>query len=269
MSVRIVRVDQTRDPAVLAGVAALEGLASYPLGDDRFQVDHGPDYLAFFQRMGDLLYLAAVDGEQVVAVGAGVLRTIPYADGEAPRRAWYLCDLKVHPEHRGRRIPLQLLRAGFCPHVLRCHRGYAISMDPPAGENRVVRLLGRWRWTPIRFARRLHLFSLDSEQMRAAAPAVEAERGPLGYLSLRGVKDIVLESTGQPMPLLHVVWGAAREAAAAAAPQPEHTHMLCAPEDDPLDRALRAAGHQPSAKASVVAHRMADCDWRFVLTSEI
>ena len=117
----------------------------------------------------------------------------------------------------------------------------------------------------------LGLYSLSAEAMREVAPLLERERGPLGYLSLGGVKDIVLESTHAPMPLLHVQFGPARQqhGAVHGAPVADHVHMFCVPAGDPLEDALRTRGITAGAAASVIHHRMAGWDWRFVLTSDI
>lgn len=249
-------------------IQELERTAVYPLGDDAFRIDHGPDYFAFFDRLGsEVRYYAALDGDRVVAVGCGVLRTIPVAGRTC--RAWYLCDLKVHPDHRGRRIPLRMLSRAFLPGYVTCARGYGISMNPAGGApNRVARLGSRFRWARISTAGTLELFSLDEPAMRAAAPLVARHRGSIGYLSLAGKKDIVIESTGRAMPLVHVQFGPCAE---PALPEPRagHVHMLCTPPEDTLARELRAAGHAPSATATIMHHRLEGADWRFVLTSDI
>lgn len=264
--VRILRVDD--DPARWdAGVRALEAEAWYPLGDDRFQIDHGSDYFAFFRRLGELHYYVAEAGGEVVAVGAGVLRRLPLREGGAPREAWYLGDLKVRRDWRGRRLPLQMLTRAFPFNYLRCGRGYGITMNPASGRNRVVGIFERFTWAPVSIGTTLELFSLEAEAMRAARARVEAHRGPVTFLSLAGKKDIVLERTGR-MPLLHVQFGPAAE---PGLPEPVvgHVHMLCAPTGDPLALALRALGHAPSGTATVLQHRMGEADWRFVLTSDI
>lgn len=276
-AVQILRVTPADRPALGPRLAALERLATYPLGRDSFQLDHGPDYFAFLDRLGEEVdYRVALEGDDLVAVGAGALRQVPLRHGGPLVRAWYGADLKVHPEHRGRRIPLRLLGSAFPWSYLRCPRGYGISMDPGDGRaNPVVRLMGRWRWSPLRLATILVLWSLDRDQARAALPLVEARRGPLRFRSLAGVKDLVLQSTGARLPLLHLEWttgaapGARDPSTTVGEPQPDTTHMLCAPHDDPLASDLQARGLRPSARASVIAHRMQGCDWRFVLTSEI
>ena len=250
-------------------VADLERGVSYPLGEDRFELDHGADYFAFFRRLGSLSYFVAMDGDVVVAVVAAIMREVPRGPGLPGEKVWYLCDLKVRPDYRGRRVPWRMFLHGFPRKYPQCRRGYGISMNPSGGvENPVVRLAKRFGLAPISVAAILHLYSLDADAMAAFAPALERAVGPLSYLSHRGRKDIVLHSTGKPLPLLHVQFGPCAEAEVAC-PQPDHVHMFCLPQDDPLEADLSAAGHQPDTTMSVLHHRMRDWDWRFVLTSDI
>lgn len=264
-----------RNRAALQGrVADLERIATYPLGEDTFQIDHGADYFAFFERLGELKYMAMLDGERVAAVGAGVLRRVPLRLGEAPTRVWYLCDAKVHPEYRGRHLPLTMLARGDFPlNYARAPRGYGISMNPGDGSpNRVVRLVRHFRWAPFELGPELGIYGVDAPTLADLTPLIEQFRGHIGLLSLGGVKDLVLGSTGQPMPLVHVTWDPLGKGVAPMnrkEPQPGHTHMFCAPHGDPMAIALAARGVLPMATASIVHHRMERSDWRFILTSDI
>lgn len=250
-------------------LSGLEKLASYPIGDDRFQIDHGDDYLRFFDRLGEVYYYASLERGQLIAVGAVILRRVPFRQGGKPRRCWYGADVKVHPDHRGQRLLIAGANRKFIPHALRCLRGYAITMNPADGRpNRVVKIAQRFRWLPITISGILQLYSLDADQMRAVEPLVIDHRGPVSYLSLGGIKDIVLESTGQPMPLLHVQFGPCAERGQPT-PEPGSTHMFCARKGDPLARAMEQRGFEPSATATIVSSGMADSDFRFVLTSDI
>lgn len=250
------------------GIRALAEEATYPLGDDRFRIDRGADVFAFLDRLGTPVLELALAGERVVAMSARVLR-------RRPRRAWYLCDLKVHPEFRGRRIAARFVRHAFARAYARCGRGYAVSMNGPGEDpstNPVARLVERIGFVPFR-THGLELFELGPDEERALRPVIEARRGPLWHLSLAGVKDIVLESTGAPMPLLHAQWGpcAAPAAAPGSVPSigPGQRSMLCAPAGDPLGAALVAAGLRPTATATVLHHRLGPGPLDFLLTSDI
>ncbi len=269
MAIRIQGLADEDLPKFEARVAALEDGITYPLGDDRFSLDHGASYFAFFQRLGELRYFVVLDGDDVVGVGCGILRTLPFAVGQQPRTCWYCCDMKVRRDYRGKRIPLRMLGYALNNNYLRCGRGYAITMNPGDGsENRVVRLMQRFRPLPLPFAGTLLLWSLDAEAMRATAPLLTEHRGPLSYLSLQDKKDIVLQSTGASMPLLHVQFGPCAEAGGAQ-PVEGSTHMFCAMSDDALTDELHRRGLEPTASASILHHRMGKADWRFVLTSDI
>lgn len=202
----------------------------------------------------------------MIGLCARVLRP-PVPDINLPR-CWYVCDLKVHPDYRGQRTPLRIARAVFASSYARCGRGYAITMDPADAENRVVRLVQRLRLVPSLKVLRLSFFSLDADQMTEAASLVEAHRGPVSYLSLGGIKDIVLESTGAPMKLLHVQFGPRAEGRLRT-PVAGATHMFCAPVDDPLEKAMLDQGFSTSATASMLQHRLPAAAARWILTSGI
>jgi GNAT superfamily N-acetyltransferase len=261
VSLRIVTVRPGARAPFAAGIAALEEGTSYPLGDDRFELNHGADYFAFFDRLGRTSYDVALDGDRAVAVSARVLR-------ERPFRCWYLCDLKVHPDYRGQRIASRFARHAFLSAFARCQRGYAVTMNEAGGgENRVERLVRRLPLVPFQ-TRALNIFSLDANQMADLRPLIERHRGPTSFLSLAGKKEIVLESTGAPIPLLHVQFGPCAETGTRDVRR-DHVHMLCAPTGDDLTVDLRGAGLAPSATATVLHHRMRGSDFEFILTSDI
>lgn len=266
---RVLRITRDLEPRWSPGVAALEATARYPLGADAFHIDHGADYFAFFHRLGVLHYYAAIEGERVVGVGAGMLRQVPLRTGAPAEDCWYLADLKVHPDAQGRWLPFRMFRAGLAQGLQASARGYLVSMDPPGpGPNPLVALFARLPITPLRFAGTLGIYSLDAAAMAAVAPRLARALGPLSYRSLAGLKDLVLESTGRPLPLLHVQHGPGAEPGGAA-PVQGHTHMFCLVADDPLAQALAQEGLVPSATASLLERGLEGTDWRFVLTSDI
>jgi len=70
------------------------------------------------------------------------------------------------------------------------------------------------------------------------------------------------------MQLVHAQFGPFAE---RGVPEPIEgaVHMFCSPSKDALALDLARTGISPSASATVLHHGMADCDFRFVLTSEI
>lgn len=205
----------------------------------------------------------------VAAVGAWVLRHVPDHQGDVPQLSWYLCDLKVHPDYQRQLLSLRLLRYAIAPNKETCYRGYAISMNPGDDRpNRLVQVFLRFSTIQFRHSTTLAIYSLDAVSMKALEPLLINHRGPISYLSLKGMKDLCLRSNGQVLPLLHVQWGNTAPATITD-PLPGYTHMFCVPETDELATILTKQGIQPGAIASVISHGMDSNDWRFILTSDI
>ena len=267
---KIYRITHKNRTQFQVGLAALEKRAVYPLGDDYFQIDHGADYFHFFERLGDMIYYVLVDvSGEVVGAGAGIIRTVPFRVGQGARRSFYLCDFKIAPEHRGNNASLKLATHGFFRNYLKCPRGYAISMnDPNESSNRIVHLAHKFRWASVTAEGPLLIFSLSQREMMDYSPVVRKHRGAISYLTLGGVKDIVLQRTGRPMALAHVQFGPCASQGTSD-PLVDHVHMFCTPANDPFAQELHRLGLVPSASATIIAHRMPGCDWRFILTSDI
>lgn len=269
MPVQIQALDTNGRASWQARIAGLEKGIKYPLGEDFFEIDHGANYYAFFDRMGKSSTYLAMDGEALAGVGAIVMRSIPPSSERKPRSCWYICDLKVPRAYRRQHIPIKMFLHGFPRHYPKCPRGYAISMNPGDGTaNPVVRLSTHIKLAPVSIGCTLLIYSLTTQEMIRMAPTLTFHRGKFGFLSMDGIKNIKLSSTGQAMPLLHLQFGPCARVAFTD-PKPDHIHMFSTPATDPLAEAMLAHGFAATATATVLHHRMNEWDWRFVLTNEI
>jgi GNAT superfamily N-acetyltransferase len=254
-------------------IVNLEQFASYPWGDDFFKIDHGDDYFAFFDRLGEVdYYISLNEKQQVSAVGAGILRKVRDRVSDPSQLTWYLCDLKVHPQSQNQRLSLKLLRHAIAMGKARCDRGYSISMDPVPGQpSPWIRILEKFAILPFRYSCALNLYSLDAKTLTEILPSLEQIYGKIGYRSLQGKKDLRLQSSGQVLPLLHLEWGDALrdEDNLFWEARPGHIHLFCAPIGSPIGQEFIARSIVPSGTASVVSRGMEVCDWNFIMTSEI
>jgi hypothetical protein len=187
--------------------------------------------------------------------------------GDEIFKAWYLCDLKVHPDFQGRQITTKLFIKNLARNYLKCSRGYAISMNPANGRNPIVRLVQRLPQIPIDYAGQLNFYSFDERRAAEIHDSLEKELGKISYLSLAGKKDLIMKSTGERLPLFHIQHGA-MAAHGAEKPTEKGTYMICAFEETDLDKLLKN-NFPISATASILSHRLKPKDWNFVLTSDI
>eukprot|EP01127_Copromyxa_protea_P016622 TRINITY_DN4965_c0_g1_i3.p1 TRINITY_DN4965_c0_g1~~TRINITY_DN4965_c0_g1_i3.p1 ORF type:complete len:172 (-),score=29.64 TRINITY_DN4965_c0_g1_i3:48-563(-) len=171
-----------------------------------------------------------------------------------------------------------MLLSSFWPCYQRCKAGYGIGMKPPASSDKpetpMAKIIKHFKLIPTEVSTTLNLFSLEKNEIERVLSLLREHRGDIGFLSLAGIKDIVLGSTGAPMPLLHVHWGHRPEGPPELSgiyyeePQEGYQHMFCIPEGDPLLPLIEELNFKPTATASILSSSMKS-DWKFVLTSEI
>lgn len=246
-------------------IQALESLVSYPYGNDFFKIYHGQNYFSFFERMGPVTFNVALENQTVVACGAGVLRTIPSSQG--CQKAWYLCDLKVHPDYTNQRLPFKLLKKGLIKNLLKAPRGYAISMNTSNGENRVIKLVKNFTWPKLQYSDTLNFYTFSREQILNYQNEIKQIVGEFSFLSLVNKKDLIMQSSGKSLPLLHMQQGRAANRLDETT-RDGHLHMICALEKSPLDNLLSSI-HKRDAQASIISFGMKYTDWNFILSSDI
>lgn len=253
------------------GLKKLEAEMDYPYGNDSFKIDHGDSYYSFFDRLGKPHFNIALDGSNVIACGCGVIRSIPrdiHSQNAGFQKAWYLCDLKVHPTYRNQGIPGKLFRKKILSNYLRCSRAYAISMNPSKGRNTVIKLIENFPFIPFRYAATLCFFEISMKEVKSVEKDVDRIIGEkVRFLSLKGMKDIILESSGAPMPLFHAQYG---PMASRLARKIEHEgrYMFCTTENSTLFSLLKKH-FDIAATASILEHRLNNQCWDFILSSDI
>lgn len=254
------RIPATAAAAEAAGLGAFERSFTYPLGADRFRIDHGADYCAFFRDLGRPEVLTAeIDGRP-----AGVLVAVRRA---SPAAHWYVCDLKVAPTAAGAGIGRRLLRA-FEAEIRRGDPAFGVSMNQADGSNRLRDAALRCPGVVIRTGPTLVVASLDHDAWLRVATDVEAAFGPCGFYDPAGKKDLVLESTGLRMPVLHLQHGPCARPRSTVA-RPGAVHMMCAPAEHPIVAVLARHGIAPGATASTLCAAAPPIDWATLLTSDI
>jgi hypothetical protein len=246
---------------------ALEQAFKYPYGDDTFRIDHGDDYFRFFDRLGEVAYYVVTQNGILCGVAAAILRKMPYGPDGNSVESWYLCDLKVHPDYRGNKLTMKIFRKGLIPSLLKCRRGFAVSMNG-VGPNRIVSMMSKAPLTPLGLHSILNIFTLTEKQAIDCRNSIESIRGPISFLTLNGVKDLVLSSSGKVLPLSHIQFGPLAKKGSNA-PIPNHQHMISAPQGDVLSKKLIELGINATAQASILHFRMLNTDFRYLLTSDI
>jgi len=265
--VKVVRITEANINLYQEELSRLEDEMTYPLGSEFFKISHGNNYLRFFQRLGDVHLYALLDGEKIAGVAGGVIRIIPDRKGRN-QKTWYLCDLKIRKEYRGKGWTLRWLGRVFISKYLLCRRAYGISMNPGDGSpNKVLKLLEKFRWAKFSSAGNLHIYSLSQSEFSNHQEYLNKEMSGFSLIQLRDIKDIVMQPSQKVMDLYHLLPG-------ESGPQNllisnDAVIMFSLPERHPLHERLLERGLKPSASATVIHHRMDPFDWDFVRTSDI
>jgi hypothetical protein len=163
-----------------------------------------------------------------------------------------------------------MARTLLVPALLRCTRGYGVVLNPADGSTPpALRLAAHFRWIRIHGETPLSFYTAPADDIRTLRPVIERHRGPIHFISLAGIRDLILESSGRPLALLHVGFGTPRDPCTYTDPQPGYTHMWCTPTEDPLARALRAEGIAPAVTGRILQRGLAGFDWTSLTTAEM
>ncbi|MFJ1269085.1 hypothetical protein ACD661_10990 [Legionella lytica] len=267
---KLIRLTPENKALYHSQIVDLEQKAEYPYGDHFFKIDHGKDYFAFFERQGKLDYYMLVDKNKVAGVVAAVLRDVPSHTGI--KKIWYYCDLKIHPDYRGRHLPIKMAYKIYLRNFLTSWNGFGISMNPASGghQNRMKKLIRWLRWIPVRTNTQLNLFSLDKNAMQKAQPILEQFRGKIRFLSLEGIKDLILTHDQSKIPILHAQFGKSEALnPEQSMPQEGCIHMFCIAAEDPLVSKLAEIQILPFSTMTLFNYGKNPRDWNWLMTSDL
>jgi hypothetical protein len=127
-------------------IRGLEECCVYPLGADAFQLDHGPDYFRFFDRIASTgnstHHLAVSPHGSILAQACVVHQVIPpcHRSSTAGTPCSYVADFKVEAALRQQGLGTTFLERLVLDRLYKVPRAmYGISMNPPDRPNVVKR----------------------------------------------------------------------------------------------------------------------------------
>jgi hypothetical protein len=252
---------------------AFEQTFQYPFGQDSFVIDHGADYFAFFDRLGEPHVFVGLESNDVVAVAIGILRDVDLLDTGRLEKVWYGCDLKVHPDYRGTYFAQKVMDVALKHYASSSTKLYGISMNPVNGTNKMIAYASHFPHLNMKLSGNLSFYLLNEQQLNKIRKLVENTFGLCQFLSLKGQKDLVLSSIGKPLPFLHFCSSFPE----IGYPEGENgqeivgkddRYMFCFPSDHSLNKQFKNFHIQSIASASIISN-IENTNWNFIRSSDI
>jgi len=239
----------------------------YPFGHHSFVISHGYNYFKFFDSLGKPYILAITDKDRIVGVAVFILRNIDIYSSGKSELVWYICDLKIHPDYRGKFIIRDIFNFAVKKYGAISPKIYGISMNSmPINNNRLINLANRIPIIDLSFQSTLFFYLMRKTQFDQISQTVKLYHNELGYFSNIGVKDLVMTSSAKPMPLIHV--GPFNKSNNVPSSTSDDYFMFCIPSFSLLIEKLELVETKPVAKASIISN-ITDSNWNFILSSEI
>lgn len=261
-NVRFFELNNNNRDTILPELSQFDARFIYPLGNDFFTIDHGEYYLSFFERMGQVFVQGYRYHGAIVFTSTAVLRDLNQ------QKVFYLCDLKKDPSFNlanSKDLFYQKLNA----YLHLSDKAYGIHMDySHTHYNKVALMVTRIQKDFFKIHAKLHLYSLGYEDIMRYKSLIEEEKqGYINTVSLQGIKDIVLQSSQLPIPLIHLEFKATQDYTYLV--DAGYTYMFCTLSDSHLSTQLHSKGIVPSSTATITQHNMENFDFECIHTSEI
>jgi hypothetical protein len=243
-----------------------EAFFRYPLGKDYFTINHGDDYFKFFDTLGEPYFFIAKESDEIIGVCVAVLRTIDIPPQE---KVWYLCDTKVHPNYQGHGVVQKIFKYAF-PGCWKISKTvYAITMDRAGSfPNKMASFAGRIPHLNIKFKGTLEFYLLEIGHNGSRH---FVEKNKHRFTSLDGIKNLVLESSGQPVRWMHYAQPHSSPTLWSNKPMGDDNgvkFMVCCPQDSEQSVYFQEMGLQAVSTASIIAN-FDPSSWDFVKSCDI
>lgn len=246
MTYKIIKLNEDNRIELSNRIKDMEKDIYYPLGDDYFKIDHGEDYFAFFERLGDLHYWCAFDGDKLIGVAAGIIRTINN------QKVWYLCDLKVIKEYRGKGIPRAIFKKAFIYNIKkhRIFKAYAVSMNSNNNKNN-FKLIKKITFGLLKNNGLLKIYSLTKNDYYNIFSRLNKH----SIINTKNKKDLILKSTNKKLKLYHYNEDVVKENKDIDIPN-DATIMFSAVRNSNMDLFLRKEGLKSDSDAIILSFRV-------------
>lgn len=241
----------------------------YPFNsEDSFKIDHCKNYFSFFKRIGYVIVATILDQNyDIKGTFIGILRLIDN------NKVWYLCDLKIDPEYRGRWLTYKMLIK--CLELLKIsNKFYGITMNNNNKKNKIVTLahnITNILNINIKIDQ-LKIYMINHIEMKKIKDILEHYKGKIFFNNMNNYKKLIMKSTNKPLKLLHVnyyknIINNNNENIDIIIKE-DYLYMFCLHSNDKLNYILKKNNIVTEITASII-HNL-DCDnWDFIQTSEI
>lgn len=248
----------------------------YPLGSDSFNISHGQNYYSFFNRLGKVYMNICIINNKIVGTGCGILRDIRY-NNNTLKTCWYVCDVKVLTSFRGKNIITKIMLNSVSK-LWTTNKIYAIGMNNDDNKSNILKYAQKFPLLNFKHGGKLMIYSVDYNIIISILPIIKKYKGNnIKFLSLYGKKDLILKSTNKPMKLLHIYVDDLKDSPILkdktdnyyVEPIKDYTYMFCCLYEGEMYKELLQNKITTEISATIIHKNMDNCDWNFILTSDI
>jgi len=256
-------VTDFKDKELQKTLKEFEDYFVYPMGDLTFKLNHGNNYFHFFKRMGEVRTIGYKNNiGEIIMLSTGILRNIENQE------VWYLCDLKINPEYVGKRLTLRILKDVLTDFSSISDKAYGIQMNEKGKENRTSKLLTKFNKGYFSKINTLVLFTLTKNELLKHKDVIEQYKGYMNTISLKGVKDIVIQETNTILPLIHLEFTKTKDNNKLILDD-NCIYMFSTLQNSNLYKYMIDNDIEINSTASITQHGMDDFNFEFINTSDI